>query len=399
MIPENIRKIKISDFNFAFTDELIAQQPLINRDESKLLHYKNSIIHHRIFKEFPELLNSNSQIILNNAKVISARLFFYRDSGSKIEILLLEPHNSFNSLETALSNSQKSMWKCMIGNLKKWKKNEILKSKVGKIAVSAKLLDNINQTVEFTWDNNVSFSEIIELSGTTPLPPYIKREANENDKKTYQTIFAKNIGAVAAPTAGLHFTENILDKIKDKKIDIAEVTLYVSAGTFLPVKAEFPIDHSMHSEMISVSKNTISNLINNKYRVAIGTTSLRTLESLYWIGVKILKCEENPFYIEKLYPYNFYKLPISWNESMSEIINYLEKNSIDTVNAKTEIMIMPGYNFSSVNSLLTNFHYPNSTLVMLIAAFIGDNWHNLYHKAIENSYRFLSYGDCCLLDP
>ncbi|NUM30792.1 MAG: S-adenosylmethionine:tRNA ribosyltransferase-isomerase [Bacteroidetes bacterium] len=398
MIPEQFKNIKISDFDFAFQESCIAQKPLTNRDESRLLHYKNGKIKHLKFKNLPQILNSNNHLILNNAKVIPARLNFYRKSGAKIEIFILEPENSVNTVEKALSDYNSSVWKCMIGNLKKWKINEVLSTKVNDIKIEASLISEQNQIVKFMWNDNFSFGEIIELAGKTPLPPYIKRESDENDKITYQTVFAKNPGAVAAPTAGLHFTEKILLEISKKNICTDEITLYVSAGTFAPVKTVKLVDHAMHAEMFSVSKNTIENLKNSKHRIAVGTTSLRTLESLYWIGVKLLKNEENPLFIEKLYPYFFSKLPYSWIESLEAITLFIHENSNNDILAKTEIMIMPGYNFSSVNGLITNFHYPNTTLIMLVAAFIGKDWQKVYKTAIEQNYRFLSYGDCCFFE-
>lgn len=395
MIPESVRNIKISDFDFAFDENLIAQKPLEKRDESNLLHFANGKIQHKIFKDFPDIINSNSQLILNNAKVIPARLNFFRKSGAKIEVLLLEP---LDAVEKSLISFQTTTWKCMIGNLKKWGIDETIFSKIGNIILEAKLISYENQVVEFLWNNDIPFSEILQKIGSTPLPPYIKRQVDEKDKETYQTVFAKNPGAIAAPTAGLHFTENIFEKLIKKNIDVAEVTLYVSAGTFAPVKVQNPIDHNMHAELFSVSKKTLQSFINQKYRIAVGTTSLRTLESLYWIGVKLSKNEPDSTTIEKLYPYFYKKLPIKWEESIYEIINFLDKTSSDTLNAKTEIMIMPGYNFTSVKGLLTNFHYPNTTLVMLVAAFAGNDWQKIYNEAINNNYRFMSYGDCCFLE-
>lgn len=398
MIPENFRKIKITDFDFAFEVKFIAQKPLQNREDSKLLHYKNGKINHIFFKDLPSVLEPNSQLILNNARVIPARLNFYRNSGAKIEIFLLEPDGSVNTVEKALSDTKSSVWKCMVGNLKKWKNGDVLLSKINNLKLEARLISEQNQIVEFAWNNAVSFGEILEIAGKTPLPPYIKREADDDDKITYQTVFAKNPGAVAAPTAGLHFTDKILSEINLKNIDTQEVTLYVSAGTFAPVKAEKIVEHTMHAEMFSVSKESIQNLNNHKYRIAVGTTSLRTLESLYWIGVKFLKNEENPLFVEKLYPYFFDELPYKWNESLEAVIKLMEANSLQSITAKTEIMIMPGYKFSSVKGLVTNFHYPNTTLIMLVAAFIGENWLKVYSTALENNYRFLSYGDCCFFE-
>jgi len=401
MIPEYIKSIKLSDFDYHLPDSYIAQEPLNKRDESKLLVYDGESITHCIFKELPELLPPGSQLILNNARVIPARLRFFRSSGARIEVFLLEPMLPHAQMELALRVKSKCVWLCMIGNLKRWKNDEVLSIKLdgenATITLNARIYSREEQLVELSWDADHSFSEILDIAGKTPLPPYIKRDADINDLTSYQTVFAKMDGAVAAPTAGLHFSREIFEKMYAKEIKTSEVTLYVGAGTFAPVTVQYMIDHPMHAEMISVDKETIENLCIDQTRIAVGTTSLRTLESLYWIGVKISRKEADPLTIEQLYPYSFPSPPLSWVESIKIIKEYMNNHGIKNLLAKTAIMIMPGYKFMSVNGLITNFHYPNTTLIMLVAAFTGDNWKDIYKEAIENNYRFLSYGDSSLL--
>lgn len=414
MIPEKFLNIKLSDFDYLLPEERIAQNPLEKRDESKLLVYKKGKISNLTFKELPELLPANSQLILNNAKVIPARLNFYRTSGAKIEIFLLEPESPFTQMELALRVKDKCVWQCLIGNLKRWKDEEILTLNFENTSLKAKLFSREKQLVELSWDGELPFSSIIDQAGKIPLPPYIKREAKISDSESYQTIFAKQEGAVAAPTAGLHFSKDILEKLKEKLIKISEVTLYVGAGTFAPVNVERMAEHNMHAEMISVTRVTIDQLLNENTRIAVGTTSLRTLESLYWIGVKLhlgeiedstihlnkkhkTNGQNEPFEIEKLFPYKFTSLPITWNESLTVLKNHMSKMNLESVTAKTAIMIMPGYKFASAKGLITNFHYPNTTLIMLVAAFIGDDWQKVYKNALDQNYRFLSYGDSSLL--
>lgn len=397
MIPEKFLNIRLSDFDYLLPEERIAQNPLEKRDESKLLVYKEGKISNLTFKELPELLPANSQLILNNAKVIPARLNFYRNTGAKIEVFLLEPESPFTQMELALRVKEKCVWQCMIGNLKRWKDDEILNLNLENTVLNAKLISREKQLVQLSWDSDLPFSSILEQAGKMPLPPYIKREAKISDSESYQTIFAKQEGAVAAPTAGLHFSDDILKQLKEKLIKTSEVTLYVGAGTFAPVNVERMVEHEMHAEMISVSLETIDQLLEENVRIAVGTTSLRTLESLYWIGVKLHFGENEPFEIEKLFPYKFTNLPITWNESLGTLKKYMRQMNLEIITAKTAIMIMPGYKFTSVKGLITNFHYPNTTLIMLVAAFIGDDWQKVYKNALENNYRFLSYGDSSLL--
>ncbi len=401
MIPERFKSIKLSNFDYLLPEERIAQKPMGMRDESKLLVYKDGEITNYRFCDLPELLPSNCRLILNNAKVIPARLHFISSKGDKIEVFLLEPESPYTQMELALMVTDNCVWHCMIGNLKRWKENEILTLKLNhfeeNILLNAKLVSRKKQLVQLRWEGEISFSSVLELAGKIPLPPYIKREADADDSQSYQTVFAKLPGAVVAPTAGLHFSNEVFDNLKKKQIETTEVTLYVGAGTFAPVKVEAMMYHEMHAEMFSVNKNAIDQLLEENNRIAVGTTSLRTLESLYWIGVKLHNNMSEPFFIEKLFPYSFPSLPLTWNESLNLVKQFMMEMNLEILTAQTAIMIMPGYKFTSVNGLITNFHYPNTTLIMLVAAFIGDDWQKVYSAALDNNYRFLSYGDSSLL--
>jgi S-adenosylmethionine:tRNA ribosyltransferase-isomerase len=401
MNKADINKIKLSDFNYELPEKNIAQEPMEQRDASKLLVYRNGQISHEKFKDLDQFLTPNQHLVLNNAKVIPARLYFYRSSGAKIEIFLLEPLTPYTVMDRALMATQKVTWQCMVGNLKRWKPEEILTLILPgnplETKLSAKLISKESQFVELNWDSDESLSEILERSGKTPLPPYIKRESEQKDEQSYQTVFAKEAGAVAAPTAGLHFSEDVFNKLQTKGIKSSELTLYVGAGTFAPVNTEFMVDHNMHSEMISVKRHWIKEVLNATEIVAVGTTSLRTMESLYWMGVKLSEKSPDPFILEKLFPYTFPIPPITWKESLSCLLNYLESHDIEVIQGSTALMILPGYPFMSATALITNFHFPSTTLIMLVAAFIGDDWKKVYEEALENNYRFLSYGDSSLL--
>ena len=401
MIPETLKSIQLSDFEYHLPDSFIAQEPLIKRDESKLLVWNKGNISHHIFNQLTELLPSQTQLVINNAKVIPARLLFNKSTGGKVEVFLLEPVLPQTQMELALRVKGTSIWQCMIGNLKRWKNEETLSLNVlynnQEITLQAKLYSREKQWVEFTWDTEASFGNVVEIAGKTPLPPYIKREAVASDLQTYQTVFASKDGAVAAPTAGLHFSNELFHALDRKGIQSTEVTLYVGAGTFAPVNAQYMADHPMHYEMISVDMDALLSLCTENIRVAVGTTSLRTLETLYWIGVKISLKEANPFMIEQFYPYSFSKIPLNWMESIGFIINHMKEIEANHFIASTSLMIMPGYRFMSVSGLITNFHYPKTTLIMLVAAFVGSDWKEIYTQAISNNYRFLSYGDSSLL--
>lgn len=395
-----VKQINISDYNYELPDERIAKFPLEKRDSSKLLTYVSGNVSTNVFSSLPDILPANSCLVFNNTRVIQARLEFFKSTGSRIEIFCLEPQEP-SSYELSLSSTQSCVWKCMIGNLKKWK-GEVLKKEVGadNLVLEAERLEtngNISY-IKFSWNNRVSFAEVLDLLGELPIPPYLNRKTQESDKTTYQTVYSKVKGSVAAPTAGLHFTPEVISALHDKGIKTMELTLHVGAGTFQPVKAEEIGGHAMHAEKVEVSKEFIQNLIENLGNiVAVGTTSVRTLESLYYLGVQ-LHNGDTSLLVNQWEPYESEKV-LSAREALEAILNYMEKTQSNILYATTQIMIVPGYKFNIVNVLITNFHQPKSTLLLLLAAFVGEKWRELYEYALNNDYRFLSYGDSSVLIP
>ena len=395
-----VKQINISDYNYNLPDERIAKFPLEKRDSSKLLTYISGNVSTNVFSSLPEILPANSCLVFNNTRVIQARLEFFKSTGSRIEIFCLEPQEP-SSYELSLSSTQSCVWKCMVGNLKKWK-GEVLKKEVGtdNLILEAERLETNGNTsfIKFSWNNGVSFAEVLDLLGELPIPPYLNRKTQESDKTTYQTVYSKVKGSVAAPTAGLHFTPEVISALHTRGIKTMELTLHVGAGTFQPVKAEEIGGHAMHAEKIEVSKVFIENLIENLGNiVAVGTTSVRTLESLYYLGVQ-LHNGDTSLLVNQWEPYESEKA-LSARESLEAILNYMEKSQSNILYATTQIMIVPGYKFNIVNVLITNFHQPKSTLLLLLAAFIGEKWRELYEYALNNDYRFLSYGDSSVLIP
>jgi S-adenosylmethionine:tRNA ribosyltransferase-isomerase len=396
MHPKNI---SIKDFTYDLPDERIASHPLEERDASKLLVYKNGKIEEDIYKNILQYLPSNSLLVFNNTKVIKARVLFTKPTGGVIEIFLLEPyHSDYTSTLTATKTCQ---WKCMIGGASKWKEKELGIRHLGlTVHLVERLLDAY--VVEFNWSSNISFAEILEQAGNIPLPPYIKRKVDEEDKERYQTIYAAYDGSVAAPTAGLHFTETIFKGLAVKNIHKDFVTLHVGAGTFKPVKAATMEAHEMHAEWIDVNIETIENLISNLGNtiVAVGTTSLRTIESLYWMGIKaILYPASQQLSIEQwdVYEELLQKENISAEDALEALINWLKKNNFSKLFTQTQILIAPGYRFKIAKAIITNFHQPQSTLLLLVAAAVDNDWRKVYDHALENDFRFLSYGDGSLL--
>lgn len=396
--------LSAQNFNYYLPDEKIARYPLAVRHLSKLLVFNEEIIHHATFIDIDKFLPKDSLLIFNNTRVIQARLKFHKKTGAVIEVFCLEPAATHEELIDFLNASGSVRWKCLVGNLKRWKNEEVLQKTMevdGKnISLTARNLGVMDDVflIEFEWDNDFSFFEVLEHFGETPLPPYLKRQADEKDKETYQTVYALHHGAVAAPTAGLHFTEEVFKKLEEKRIDKAFLTLHVSAGTFQPLKVLNPAEHPMHTEQISFSRDFIEKLLNFEGKmISVGTTSLRALESLYWYGVLLYNHSEAAFFIPKLFPYSFEKNPLSLRQSLSVIHEYMKRKDIENLNGSTEIMIYPGYRFNFGDGIITNFHQPKSTLLLLIAAFIGDSWEKIYHTALEENYRFLSYGDSMLL--
>lgn len=396
-------KIELKDYQYILPEDRIAKFPLEKRDHSNLLHYQNGKINHHHFFDLPDLLESNSLLVYNNTKVIPARLIFQRETGARIEIFLLQPVFPSTVIPEIMLSTHDVTWEVMIGNAKKWKDGEVLRGQVhyqGKLLIlEARLEDRERQLVSFHWDSHeIPFVALVEASGEVPLPPYLNRKPVAEDKSRYQTVYSKKEGAVAAPTAGLHFTEEVFRKLRTKGIAEAELTLHVSAGTFQPIKVSNIREHTMHSEQIHIQRETIEQLIDQEGKtIAVGTTSVRSLESLYWYGVKILE-ENNPdFFIEKLFPYQKrHPLP-SKKEALGAILRQMDQKKSTEIMGSTEIFIFPGYPFQMIDGLITNFHQPGSTLILLIAAVVGREWKKIYQEALDQDYRFLSYGDSSLL--
>ena len=405
----NIKNISISDFNYSLSETSIAKYPLHQRDDSKLLLYKKRKISTEVFKNISDYLPNNSLLIFNNTKVIEARIKFQKSTGGGIEIFCLEPDERYANISSAMQQTKKIYWKCLIGGASKWKHGQILTREITindqSIILSASFIEKISECfiIQFSWSpENLSFAEIIHHFGTIPLPPYIKREVENEDAERYQTIFAMQNGSVAAPTAGLHFTESIFEKLSQKNIRQEFITLHVGAGTFKPVKTETISNHEMHAEFIEVHQTTINNIINNleKNIITVGTTSLRTIESLYWLGLKTILFSPTNLEDLTITQWDAYELPsdkISVKESLQSLIVWMQKNNLNKIITKTQLLIAPSYQFKIVNTLITNFHQPKSTLLLLAAAFIGDDWKKVYDFALQNDFRFLSYGDACLL--
>jgi len=401
------RTLSIKDFTYSLPEERIAKYPLTERDASKLLIYKEEKIEEDIYRNIAGHIPSNSLLVFNDTKVVEARLLFQKPTGGVIEIFCLEPHEQYPDITTAMLQHEKVLWHCLIGGASKWKHGQVLEKKITynskDFVLNARYIEKEVDSfiVELSWnDLSLSFAEVLHLFGAIPLPPYIKRETEISDAERYQTVYAHYEGSVAAPTAGLHFTEAVFNRLKEKNIQKDFITLHVGAGTFKSVKTEVMKDHEMHAEYFTVSKITIQNLIDHldKNIIAVGTTSLRTLESLYWLGMK-KSMDNRPQTIEitQWEVYDHKEKMISAKEALENLINWMTLKDLDNLTAKTQIIIAPGYQFKIVNGLITNFHQPQSTLLLLVAAFIGKNWKDAYNYALENNYRFLSYGDGSLL--
>jgi S-adenosylmethionine:tRNA ribosyltransferase-isomerase len=390
--------IKISDFNYSLPESKIAQYPLKNRDESKLLIYKNGCVRDKLFKQISEEIVPNSLLIFNNTKVIPARLFFTKKTGALIEIFLLNPVFPTSEIVKAMEATGSVVWKCMIGNLKRWKDGQSLKINIDGLEVQAELENRDLRHVKLSWKPIDKLAlDVIGVVGKIPIPPYMNREALDKDRESYQTIYAKNNGAVAAPTAGLHFTKDVLDKLDQNNVTRDFVTLHIGAGTFQPVKEVGDVTkHGMHAEQFVVKKSIVEQLIAFEGNVTVvGTTSMRTLESCFWLGNQVFNRTYNGF-VSKLEPYKCDQVA-SFKESFQALLEFLIANNLEELNASTEIMIIPGYEFKVCNHLITNFHQPESTLMLLVAAFVGEDWKKIYNYALEKEFRFLSYGDSSFL--
>ena len=409
----NPRHIHISDYNYPLPDERIAKFPLAQRDHSKLLVFENGDISEDIFYNITGHLPKGALMVFNNTKVIQARMHFRKETGALIEVFLLEPAEPAD-YELMFQTNGKCAWHCLVGNLKKWKEGQLSRSfdvngKTVTLSVERLHEERTSHWIEFQWDNpDVSFAEILDAAGELPIPPYLNRDTQESDKTTYQTVYSKIKGSVAAPTAGLHFTDKVLADIDAHGIDREELTLHVGAGTFKPVKSEEIEGHEMHTEYICVNKKTIDKLIAHGGKaIAVGTTSVRTLESLYYMGVKLHdnpNLTEEQLHVGQWEPYDYAErlategtAPLDTIDALREISDYLDRNSRKALHSSTQIIIAPGFEYHIVDILVTNFHQPQSTLLLLVSAFVKGEWRRIYDYALAHDFRFLSYGDSCLI--
>lgn len=409
-MKEDPKHIRISEFNYPLPDERIAKFPLPVRDQSKLLLYRHGEVTEDIFTSLPDYLPANSLIIFNNTKVIQARLHFHKETGALIEVFCLEPIQP-NDYALNFQQTEHAAWLCMIGNLKKWKegalKREItVKGKPLTLTAERGACHGTSHWVDFRWNNpEITFADILEVFGELPIPPYLNRETQESDKETYQTVYSKIKGSVAAPTAGLHFTPRVLDALREKGVALEELTLHVGAGTFKPVKSEEIEGHEMHTEYISVNRSTLEKLVAHEGKaIAVGTTSVRTLESLYHIGVTLLhnpNATEEDLHVKQWQPYEtaFETAATPAVDALQAIIAYLDQHHMETLHSSTQIIIAPGYEYRIVKAMVTNFHQPQSTLLLLVSAFLHGDWRKIYDYALAHDFRFLSYGDSSLLIP
>ena len=404
---EDTKHIRINDFNYPLPDERIAKFPLPVRDQSKLLVYRHGKVSEDRFTSLPDYIERGELMVFNNTKVIQARLHFRKETGALIEVFCLEPVRP-HDYALNFQQTRHSAWLCMIGNLKKWKEGPLrremtVKGKPLTLTAERGACCGTSHWVDFTWENReVTFADILEAFGELPIPPYLNRETQESDKETYQTVYSKVKGSVAAPTAGLHFTERVLHALKEKGVDMEEVTLHVGAGTFKPVKSETIEGHEMHTEYISVSRRTIENLIAHQGQaVAVGTTSVRTIESLYYIGAAISRnpdATEEELHVSQWQPYET-NPQLTATESLQQILDYMDRHGLEALHTSTQIIIAPGYDYKIVKKMVTNFHQPQSTLLLLVSAFVKGDWKRIYEYALANGFRFLSYGDSSLLIP
>ena len=404
------RLISIQDFNYSLPEERIARYPLENRDDSRLLIWKAGILSESVYRNIPAHLPQDSLLVFNDTKVVEARLLFKKPSGGIIEIFCLEPHEDYPDIQTAMMQQGKVKWLCLIGGASKWKSGQLLKKQIStgekEIELSAAFLEKRTGlfAIELHWsDPSLCFAEILHLAGDIPLPPYLNRKTEKSDLERYQTVYAKEQGSVAAPTAGLHFTENIFTSLEERNISVEHLTLHVGAGTFQPVKADRMSGHLMHAEWIDVSKDLIKKLISEpKQVIAVGTTSARTLESLYWLGVKCSSMKiVNERQVPEISQWDPYEMDGSKTkeQALTALLDFMESRNMEKLITRTRLLIAPGYQFRIIKGLITNFHQPCSTLLLLVSALVGDAWKTIYTFALENGFRFLSYGDGCLLLP
>lgn len=409
-MKEDPRHIRISEFNYPLPDERIAKFPLPVRDQSKLLLYRHGEVSEDRFTSLPNYLPADSLMIFNNTKVIQARLHFHKETRALIEVFCLEPILP-NDYALNFQQTEHTAWLCMIGNLKKWKEGKLKREMVVKgkpltLTAERGACHGTSHWVDFRWNNpEITFADILEVFGELPIPPYLNRDTQESDKETYQTIYSKIKGSVAAPTAGLHFTPHVLDALREKGVELEELTLHVGAGTFKPVKSEEIEGHEMHTEYISVNRSTLEKLIAHGGKaIAVGTTSVRTLESLYHIGVTLLNnphATEEDLHVKQWQPYETAAetIVIPAVNALQAIVTYLDRHHMETLHTSTQIIIAPGYEYKVVKTMVTNFHQPQSTLLLLVSAFLHGDWRKIYDYALTHDFRFLSYGDSSLLIP
>lgn len=407
MHPKNI---SIADYTYHLPEDNIAAHPLPERDSSRLLVYRHRQISETVYSNISRFIPPKSFMVFNNTRVVEARLLFQKDSGGVIEIFCLEPHEQYVDITTAMAQTGKVLWLCLVGGASKWKRGLVLQKRMqvkgNVLTLSAHYIEKRTDSfvIQLQWDDDkISFAEILHHAGKVPLPPYIKRDVEQADAERYQTVYANFDGSVAAPTAGLHFTDTILNDLKAQNVETGFVTLHVGAGTFKPVKAETMLNHEMHSEFIEVERSFIDQLIahiDNKV-IVVGTTSLRTVETLYWLGCKLLQdafvFDKEPMFLSQWEAYDLQTHSYPVKDALNALITHLEKSGHRNLLAKTQIMIAPGYAFKIADALITNFHQPCSTLLLLVAAFAGPGWRNIYNYALKNDFRFLSYGDGNLL--
>ena len=402
------REISIQAFNYHLPEHRIARYPLEARDASKLLIYKKQEIAQDIYAHLAEHLPPQTLLFFNNTKVVEARLLFTKSTGGAIELLCLEPHEGYADIATAMSQKNRVLWNCLVGGAKKWKADVVLKKEIrtadGSFFLSATMIQKNRDSclIELSWDQtDIIFADVLHAAGLLPLPPYLNRSAETSDKERYQTVYAKHDGSVAAPTAGLHFTKALIDKLNAHNIEHDFVTLHVGAGTFKAVKSETLDGHEMHAECIDVTKDTIARIIARAGHpiIPVGTTSCRTLESIYWMGVKAVGFPNANIDTLEIKQWDAYELPqdMSRDKALNALLDWMHKKNTTRIICKTQILITPEYRVRMADAIITNFHQPNSTLLLLIAAFVGDDWKSIYDYALANDFRFLSYGDGCLL--
>jgi S-adenosylmethionine:tRNA ribosyltransferase-isomerase len=401
----NPKNLAIKDFVYELPDERIAKFPLPERDQSKLLYYKNHTIADHSFSDLPSLLPAGSLLVFNNTRVVQARLIFHKETGGAVEIFCLEPVKPHREVQLAMQQTRSCTWKCLVGNNKRWKEGPLkIFFEGGVVTAEREAQQEGHFLIRFTWTPaDLTFAEVLERCGRLPLPPYLNRELTPEDRTRYQTIYAHHEGAVAAPTAGLHFTDKVMAQLQAQGIESTYLTLHVGAGTFKPVKADTMEAHEMHAEQLMVSKQVVKQLLQHLGQplIPVGTTSMRSLESLYWLGTLLMQQPElrpDALHVTQWLPYET-STPPATAEALQVLLNYMDRHHIDHLHASTQIIIAPGYTFRVCSGLVTNFHQPESTLLLLVAALIGEDWKEVYRHALDHDYRFLSYGDSSLLLP